>query len=91
MVLGRHGREIAEVMKESINERNKRVEADKAWEMSLTRRGIIAVVTYVVVGFYLNLLNVDYAWLHAFVPPMAFVLSTLSLGFVKKRWIEKNR
>ena len=27
---------------EKINERNKRVELDKAWEVSKTRRGIIA-------------------------------------------------
>lgn len=74
---------------ETVEERNKRVEADKAWETSLTRRSIIALVTYLIVGFYLNLLNVDYAWLHAFVPPAAYVLSTLSLGFIKKIWIEK--
>ncbi len=76
-------------MNEDIHERNKRVEADKAWETSLTRRSIIAVVTYLIVGFYLNLLKVDYAWLHALVPPAAYVLSTLSLGFIKTIWIEK--
>ena len=48
-------------MSEDINERNKRIEADKAWETSLTRRAIIAAFTYLVVGFYLNLLNVNYA------------------------------
>ncbi len=73
---------------ENLIARNKRVEADKAWETSLTRRGLIAVVTYLVVGFYLHLLNVDHAWLHALVPPMAYVLSTLSLGLVKSFWIE---
>jgi len=76
-------------MTEDIHERNKRVEADKAWETSLTRRSIITVVTYLIVGFYLNLLKVDYAWFHALVPPAAYVLSTLSLGFIKKIWIEK--
>lgn len=74
---------------EGIIERNKRVEADKAWEISFTRRAIISVATYLVVGFYLSLLKVDYAWLHALVPPMAYMLSTLSLGIVKKIWINK--
>tara|TARA_R110001592_G_scaffold27763_16_gene102801 strand:+ start:4954 stop:5211 length:258 start_codon:yes stop_codon:yes gene_type:complete len=74
---------------EDIQNRNKRVESDKAWETSLTRRSIITLVTYLVVGFYLNLLKVDYAWLHALVPPAAYVLSTLSLGFVKKIWLKK--
>ncbi len=76
-------------MHEDIQNRNKRVESDKAWETSLTRRSIITLVTYLVVGFYLNLLKVDYAWLHALVPPAAYVLSTLSLGFVKKIWLKK--
>lgn len=76
-------------IEDDIVERNRRVEADKAWETSFTRRGIIAFVTYVVVGFYLTLLDVEYAWLHALVPPMAYVLSTLSLGLIKKIWIEK--
>ena len=76
-------------MHEYIQNRNKRVESDKAWETSLTRRSIITLVTYLVVGFYLNLLKVDYAWLHALVPPAAYVLSTLSLGFVKKIWLKK--
>lgn len=74
---------------EDIIARNKRVDTDKAWETSLTRRGLIAGVTYFVVGFYLSLLKVDYAWLHALVPPMAYMLSTLSLSIVKTIWIQK--
>ena len=77
------------MMSEELENRNKRVEADKAWELSLTRRGIIAAFTYLVVGFYLNLLNVNYAWLHALVPPMAYILSTLSLPLIKKIWLKK--
>ncbi len=74
---------------EEINKRNARVEADKAWETSCTRRAFIAVVTYLVVGFYLSSLNIENPWLNAFVPPVAYVLSTLSLGFAKKVWMEK--
>ena len=38
----------------SIKERNARVEADKAWETSMTRKVLIAVLTYalVVLFFY---------------------------------------
>lgn len=74
---------------QDIKERNKRVEADKAWETSLTRRVIIAVVTYCIAGFYLHILNVNHAWLHAFVPAGAYFLSTLSLGIIKKIWFKK--
>ncbi len=76
-------------MTENIKERNKRVAADKAWEMSLTRRVLIAIITYIIVGFYLNLINISYPWLHALVPPIAYMLSTLSLPIIKKFWICK--
>lgn len=72
---------------EALLERNRRVEADKAWETSKIRRSIIAIITYVIVGFYLSLLGVSYAWLHAFVPPLAYILSTLTLVHVKRFWI----
>lgn len=74
---------------EDVKARNIRVEADKAWEISLTRRVIIAMITYLVVGFYLTTLNIPYPWLNAIVPPIAYVLSTLSLRFIKQIWINK--
>lgn len=76
-------------MLDNLHERNKRVEADKAWETSLTRRGIIAIITYIIVGFYLNLLKIDFPWLHALVPPVAYMLSTLSLPYIKRLWIKR--
>lgn len=74
---------------EDVKARNARVEADKAWETSLTRRSAIAGATYLVVGFYLSMLGISHPWLNAMVPPIAYILSTLSLGFVKQVWIEK--
>ncbi len=73
---------------ETIKQRNARVEADKAWETSRTRRTIIVIGTYLAVGAYLTYLDVDKAWLHALVPAMAYVLSTLGLGAVKATWIK---
>ena len=73
---------------DSIKQRNARVEADKAWEISLTRRAIIVIGTYIAVGLYLTYLEVDRAWLHALVPPMAYMLSTLGLGAVKAVWLK---
>ncbi len=75
-------------MSEGIEVRNKRVEAEKAWEVSKTRRALIAVFTYVIVGFYLCLLEVGYPWLHAFVPPLAYIISTASLPFIKDIWLK---
>lgn len=69
-----------------IKERNKRVEIDKAWEISWTRRVFIAIVTYVVAGVWLVLINDIYPWLKAFVPAAGYILSTLSIPFVKGWW-----
>ena len=71
-----------------ILERNARVEVDKAWERSMTRRGLITVATYVVIGGYLSFLGIEGAWLHAVVPAVAYILSTLCLSQIKPLWIK---
>ena len=38
---------------EKIKARNKKVEADKSWETSLTRKILIAFATYVVISLFL--------------------------------------
>ena len=74
-----------------IETRNKIVEADKAWETSWTRSGLIAFFTYIIVGIFLTIINVPNPWISAFVPVIGFALSTVSLPFFKRMWIEKNR
>ncbi len=71
---------------EKIKERNKKVEIDKAWEISFTRRALISVATYIVISLFLLVSRVPDPWLNALVPTMAFVLSTLSLPFLKEFW-----
>ncbi|MBW3015554.1 hypothetical protein KY330_03970 [Candidatus Woesearchaeota archaeon] len=72
-----------------IKKRNKRVEADKAWETSMFRRVIIAVMTYIVVVLFMWIIDVQDFWLNALVPTAGFMLSTLSLPFIKKWWINR--
>ncbi len=72
-----------------IEDRNNRVAADKAWETSWVRRGLIAGITYVCAVILLNVLGHDGAWKHATVPVMGYLLSTFSLPPIKKLWIEK--
>lgn len=74
-----------------IKNRNKKVETDKAWETSWTRKICIMVLTYIVVIIYSYLVrNVDNILLSSLVPVIGFTLSTLSLKLVRKVW-EKNR
>ena len=75
----------------AIKARNKRVEADKAWETSWTRRLCIMVLTYVIVVFYsATISQVSNVFLSSLVPVMGFLLSTLSLRLIRKAW-EKHR
>ena len=72
---------------EKIKERNKRVEADKAWEISITRRSVIALMTYIIISIFLISINVLNPWLNAIVPTVGFILSTLTLPLFKKFWL----
>ncbi len=74
-----------------IEERNRRVETDKAWETSWTRRGIIAAVTYVCAFILLSAMNSASAWQSAFVPVMGYVASTLSLPLAKAAWAGRRQ
>ncbi len=75
----------------AIIERNKRVEKDKAWETSFTRRVIIAVMTYLLIVLFLWMIKVSEPWLNALVPTIAFMLSTLTLPFFKKIWLKYQK
>ena len=72
-----------------IRRRNARVEADKAWETSNTRRGLIFVSTYIVVVLFLLMIGAEDAWVTALVPSGAYLLSTLTLPFAKELWLRK--
>ena len=73
-----------------IKERNKRVEIDKAWETSMTRKICIMILTYIVVIIYSYLVrNYNNIFLSSLVPIIGFTLSTLSLKLIRKVW-EKN-
>ena len=71
---------------DKIENRNKRVETDKAWETSWIRRFLLILFTYLAIGFYLNAIEVYGPWLNAIVPAVAFLLSTLTLPFFRKLW-----
>lgn len=70
-----------------IEERNRRVEIDKAWETSFTRKILLALFTYLAIGIYLWAIKIPKPWLNAIVPAVAFMLSTLTLPIFKKIWM----
>ena len=73
-----------------IEDRNKRVELDKKWETSLTRKICIMLLTYIVVIIYSYIVrNYDNIFLSSLVPVIGFTLSTLSLKLIRKLWEKK--
>ena len=72
---------------EEIKQRNKRVELDKKWETSITRKICICILTYIVVLIYSNMINKsNNIFLSSLVPVIGFFLSTLSLRVIRKIW-----
>ncbi len=73
---------------EAIEQRNKKVELDKSWETSLTRKIIIAVLTYITIVLFFVVAQLPKPFINSIVPTAGFVFSTLSLPFFKKLWIK---
>ena len=73
-----------------IEERNQRVEMDKAWETSWTRRILLTIFTYLAIGVYMWAVGIPKPWLNAVIPAVAFMLSTLTMPFFKKVWIKRS-
>ncbi len=70
-----------------IKERNQKVELNKAWETSWTRKLCIMILTYIVVVLYsLTINKISNIFLSSLVPVIGFTLSTLSLNAVRKIW-----
>lgn len=69
-----------------IEKRNKKVETDKAWELSWSRKLLLFSFTYLAIGLYLDAIGVLRPWLNAIVPAVGFLLSTFSLPFFRRLW-----
>ena len=69
-----------------IQERNKKVELDKAWETSKTRKIAVAVLTYFVMVSVMYSLDMASPFMGAVIPTLGFMLSTFSLDFIRKFW-----
>ena len=74
-----------------IEQRNQKVEIDKAWETSVTRKISIAIFTYLAVSIYFMVIQIDRPFINAVVPTCGFLLSTLSLPFIRRIWEKFNR
>jgi hypothetical protein len=72
-----------------LESRNKRVEVDKAWEVSDARRLLIAAITYLTIVAFLKDIGLNHPWINAIVPVLGFLLSTLAIPWCKHVWIRQ--
>lgn len=70
----------------AIEARNARVQLDKAWETSITRKVWILGITYILTAITFRVIGVDAHLKHAIIPTFAYFLSTLSLPIVRRMW-----
>lgn len=83
--------ETIEERLQKIEKRNERVEDDKAWETSWARKGMVAVSTYIAIGLFMWVIGVDKPFVNSIVPTAGFMLSTLTVPFIKRWWLKNVR
>lgn len=71
---------------QDINERNRRVEEDKRWEISWTRRLFLMVMTYISALLFLQATGFEKPFLAAWIPALGYIISTFSLPFLRTWW-----
>ena len=76
---------------DKIKARNARVELDKAWETSLTRKLVILILTYCVVAIFFCITKLSNPLVNALIPTLGFFLSTLTVPWVKTIWIKRRK
>ncbi len=84
--------ELQELKKEveKIKARNKRVEADKAWETSWARAGIILLITYIFTTMFFLRTDQSPAYLLSLEPTAGFTIGLLSFGKLKSIWLKRH-
>lgn len=76
---------------ELIKQRNRRVETEKTWETSWTRRIVVVILTYLVISLFFLFAGVSQPFTNAIVPALAFVLSNASVPIFKNFWLKYIR
>lgn len=76
---------------QAIEARNRKVESDKAWETSWTRKVSIMAITYVIAGLVMKLVIGAPDWyLGALIPVLGYLLSTAGLPLIRAAWEKRQ-
>ncbi|HEY5442617.1 MAG TPA: hypothetical protein VIJ68_03700 [Candidatus Saccharimonadales bacterium] len=73
-----------------LEARNRRVEGDKAWEVSWARRLSIMLLIYITIVFYLHFVIHINPWVNGLVPVIGYFVSTFTVSLLKRRWLARR-
>lgn len=76
---------------EKILARNRKVELEKAWEVSTVRRATIAIMTYIVAACMMVATGAERPFFAAAMPAIGYLLSTLALNSIRVLWERKHQ
>ena len=73
-----------DLLYEEYNNEKKRQRFNSSW----TRIIIITILTYIILSIYMDFIHIKDPYYNAVIPAIGYYLSTLSLSFIRKIWIE---
>ncbi|MDP2691257.1 MAG: hypothetical protein Q8O95_02530 [bacterium] len=82
-------REEIEALKKrvkAIEWRNSKVELDKAWEISLTRRVVLSLITYLIIAAVIWSFDLPQPLINALIPALALLLAAPTLRMIRSFW-----
>ena len=79
--------EVLEDLVWRMRDRNQRVEQEKAWETSHTRRRLLSGLTYAVTAFVFWQISVPSPFTQALIPLTGYLISTLTIPWARQLWL----
>lgn len=73
---------------DNLKDRNKRVEAEKAWETSWQRKISILIITYILMSLIFFTLENPHPLTNAIIPTLGYFLSTLTFWVLQKQFLK---
>lgn len=83
---------ITKIEKEilELKQRNSKVEAEKAWEVSSSRKVALIILTYILTSVVFYFIGVEEYLLNALIPTLGYFVSTWSINLFKNYWLNKH-
>ncbi len=79
-----------EAAMEELRDRNRRVEREKGWETSLTRKLLLSGLTYGITTLVFWKIAVPDPLANALIPTTGYIISTLSIPWAKRLWVARQ-